>query len=112
MTTMGIVREGAGEARVAATPKTIARLIDLGFELIIEEGAGLEATFLDSAYEQAGAKVVDSRTAWSAEVVLKVNPPTPDEVKLLADGATLICLLFPAIRPDIRESLEIRESLH
>lgn len=108
MTTMGIVREGAGESRVAATPTTVSKLIALGYELVIEAGAGLNASFMDEAYAQAGARIVDTNTAWASNIVLKVNPPSPTEVSLIADNATLICLLSPAIRADIRESLQTR----
>lgn len=108
MVTMGIVRESAGEARVAGTPSTVAKLIALGYDVQIQSGAGLKASFMDASYAKAGASVVDAKKAWASDVVLKVNPPTPAEVELLSDNATLICLLSPAIRPDIRESLETR----
>ncbi|MCR2783205.1 MULTISPECIES: Re/Si-specific NAD(P)(+) transhydrogenase subunit alpha [unclassified Microbacterium] len=108
MTTMGIVAERAGETRVAATPATIAKLIALGYELIVEAGAGAASSYPDAAYRDAGARTVTRAEAWAADVVLKVNPPTPDEIALLADGATIIALLSPALRPDVRESLQTR----
>lgn len=108
MSSMGIVQESAGESRVAATPATAAKLIGLGYRLVVESGAGLASSFHDSAYVEAGAEIVDRATAWSADVVLKVNPPVPDEVAVIADNATIICLLSPAIREDIRQSLETR----
>ncbi|MCR2819519.1 Re/Si-specific NAD(P)(+) transhydrogenase subunit alpha [Microbacterium sp. zg.Y1090] len=108
MTPMGIVAEHAGEARVAATPATVAKLTALGYEVIVETGAGAASSFPDAAYREAGARIVDRRAAWAADVVLKVNPPTPEEVALLADGATLIGLLAPALRPDVRASLQTR----
>ncbi|MFF2631548.1 Re/Si-specific NAD(P)(+) transhydrogenase subunit alpha [Microbacterium sp. NPDC058021] len=108
MTPMGIVAEGAGETRVAATPATTAKLIALGYDVFVEAGAGAASSFPDAAYRDAGARIVSRAEAWAAEVVLKVNPPTPDEVALLADGATIIALLSPALRPDVRESLQTR----
>ena len=86
MTPMGIVAEGAGETRVAATPATTAKLIALGYDVCVEAGAGAASSFPDAAYRDAGARIVSRAEAWAAEVVLKVNPPTPDEVALLADG--------------------------
>ncbi|MCR2800323.1 Re/Si-specific NAD(P)(+) transhydrogenase subunit alpha [Microbacterium sp. zg-Y818] len=108
MTRMGIVTERDAETRVAATPGTVAKLIALGYELVVETGAGAASSFPDAAYREAGAQIVDRDEAWAAEIVLKVNPPTPDEVALLADGATLIGLLAAALRPDVRESLQTR----
>jgi NAD(P) transhydrogenase subunit alpha len=108
MTRIAVVAEGAGETRVAATPTTAAKLIDLGYDLAIESGAGAASSFPDDAYEAAGATIIDRASAWASPIVLKVNPPTPDDVALLADGATLIALLSPALRPDVRESLQTR----
>ena len=51
---------------------------------------------------------MDRATAWQADLLLKVNAPTPDEIALIADGATVIALLSPALRPDVRESLATR----
>ncbi|MBD7957537.1 Re/Si-specific NAD(P)(+) transhydrogenase subunit alpha [Microbacterium sp. Sa4CUA7] len=108
MTRMGIAAEAPGETRVAATPTTTVKLIALGYDVIVEAGAGVASSFPDAAYRDAGARIVSRAEAWAADVVLKVNPPTPDEVALLADGATIIALLSPALRPDVRESLQTR----
>ncbi|KAA9132326.1 Re/Si-specific NAD(P)(+) transhydrogenase subunit alpha [Microbacterium caowuchunii] len=108
MSRIGIVAESAGETRVAATPTTVRTLIDLGYEVAVERGAGASSSFPDDAFADAGASVVDRSDAWASEIVLKVNPPTPDEVALLADGATIIAMLSPALRADVRESLQTR----
>jgi NAD(P) transhydrogenase subunit alpha len=108
MTRMGIVAESAGETRVAATPATVRTLIGLGYDVVVEPGAGAASSFPDGAYAAAGAQIVDRASAWRSPIVLKVNPPTPEEVALLADGATLIATLSPALRPDVRESLQTR----
>lgn len=108
MVRMGIVAEAAGETRVAATPTTVVKLIGLGYEVVVEAGAGRASSFPDAAYADAGARIVDRRTAWGSGVVLKINPPSTDEVALLADGATLIASLSPALRADVRESLQTR----
>lgn len=87
----------AAETRVAATPDTIKKMIGLGLEPIVEAGAGLASSFLDEAYEAAGAKVVKSaRTALKdAGVVLKVRGPTSDELKAFPKGALLAAMLDP-----------------
>ena len=108
MMRIGIVAEQADETRVAATPATVEKLLGLGYEVVVERGAGAASAFPDTAFEAAGAAIVDRDEAWRADVVLKVDAPTPAEVALLADGATLIGLLSPALRPDVRESLATR----
>ena len=107
--TIGVVDEThPGEARVAATPATVTKLIALGYRLLVQSGAGSRASFPDDAYADAGAQVVDRDAAWSADVVLKVNAPSTEEIGLLADGATLISLLNPGLNPDLVEQLAAR----
>ena len=89
-------------------PKIVPSLTAKGFDVVVEAGAGAASSFPDAAYRETGAQIVGRDEAWAADVVLKVNPPTPAEVALLADGATIIALLSPALRPDVRESLQTR----
>ena len=88
---------GQGERRVAATPETVAKLVGMGFEVRIESQAGLAASFADDAYVKAGATVVpDAAALWSAaDLVVKVQPPTPEEADLLKPGAMLISFIWP-----------------
>ena len=88
MARIGIVTERQGETRVAATPATVEKLRGLGYEVVVEAGAGAASSFPDAAYDAAGASVVERADAWHADIVLKVDAPAPDEVDLLADGAT------------------------
>jgi NAD(P) transhydrogenase subunit alpha len=108
MSRIGIVAEAPGETRVAATPTTVPKLVALGYDVVVEAGAGAASSFPDTAYAQAGATVVDGATAWAAPVVLKVNAPTPAEIDRLADGATIVATLSPALRPDLVEALATR----
>ncbi|WP_435747623.1 Re/Si-specific NAD(P)(+) transhydrogenase subunit alpha [Microbacterium sp. PMB16] len=108
MAVIGIVREPAGEARVSATPATIASLRKLGHTVSVERGAGAAASYPDSEYETAGATLVDRAEAWGSEIVLAITAPDAAEIALLADGATLIALLSPALRPELVESLAQR----
>jgi len=108
MTRIGIVAEAPGENRVSATPNTVPKLIALGYDVVVEAGAGAGASFPDSAFAHAGATVVDGATAWAAPIVLKVVAPTPAEIDRLADGATIIATLSPALRPDLVEALATR----
>lgn len=108
MTRLGIVAELGQESRVAATPATVRQLLGLGYEVVVEKGAGERASFPDESYAEAGALVVGGDEAWSSEVVLRVNPPSEEEIGRLADGATLIGTLSPALRPELVEALASR----
>jgi NAD(P) transhydrogenase subunit alpha len=107
MPQVGILRElFPGERRVAGTPDTAQRLQKLGFTVVVERGAGALAGYADALYEAAGAKVVDTADAWaSSDIVLKVRPPTDDEVAKTHKGQTLISFLYPAQNKPLVEKL-------
>jgi H+-translocating NAD(P) transhydrogenase subunit alpha len=106
---IGIPRESLpGESRVAATPQTVGQLIKLGYEVVVESGAGAASSFSDAAFTEAGAGVGSAEQVWAADVVLKVNAPDGAEIAALRDGATLIGLIFPALRPELLEQLATR----
>ncbi|MEW5811919.1 MAG: Re/Si-specific NAD(P)(+) transhydrogenase subunit alpha [Actinomycetota bacterium] len=103
---IGIPKESSpGETRVAATPATVTQLIKLGYEVVVEPDAGAAASFADAAYVDAGAQI---SSPWNADVVLKVNAPTDTEIAALRDGATLISLISPALKPELLEKLSSR----
>jgi H+-translocating NAD(P) transhydrogenase subunit alpha len=91
---IGVPREtAAGERRVALVPEPVGKLVGGGFEVLVERGAGEAASFPDSAYEEAGARLVDD---WAeAEAVVKVQKPTEQEASRLRDGQVLIGFLQP-----------------
>lgn len=98
-----------GERRVAVTPDVAARMHKQGYEVWVERGAGLEAFFVDEAYERAGAKLIDDRKALFAEadLVLKVQPPAEDEVALMREGSIVVGFLQPHKYPDrVRRLIE------
>jgi NAD(P) transhydrogenase subunit alpha len=74
-------------------PDVVARLAGSGFEVLVEKGAGVAASFGDADFEQAGARLVDD--AFAAEAVVKVSKPTGEEVARLRDGQVLIAFLEP-----------------
>ncbi|HEY4280327.1 MAG TPA: Re/Si-specific NAD(P)(+) transhydrogenase subunit alpha [Conexibacter sp.] len=98
----------AGETRVAATPATVRQLAGLGYDVLVESGAGALSSFADDAYAAAGASVGAAEQAWQADVVLRVNGPTVDEIAKLNEGATIVALLSPAFRPELVEALAER----
>jgi NAD(P) transhydrogenase subunit alpha len=106
---IGIVAESnPAENRVSATPATVAKLIGLGYRVAVESGAGLRSEFADAAYAEAGAEIVDTATAWGADVVMKVAVPTSAEIAAMRPGSTLAGLLAPAQNPELVSALAER----
>ena len=105
MSTIGVVLEPQAESRVAATPETIKSIRSLGYQVLVEKGAGLRAAFPDSAYVAAGARVATTAAAWKADIVLKVNAPIPAEIKRLKKGAIVVGLMSPALSPNLLKAL-------
>jgi len=84
------------EHRVAAVPETVKKMVQAGFTVEVQRGAGVAAGFTDAAYEAAGATIVASAaTMKTADVVLKVSEPLVTEVDALRGGAILLSLLDP-----------------
>jgi proton-translocating NAD(P)+ transhydrogenase subunit alpha len=103
---IGVPRESrAHETRVAATPKTVAQLVGLGYEVVVENGAGARASFDDGAYAAAGARVVIAEEAWGSDIVHKVNAPSDPEIARLRPGTVLVSLMAPALDPVLVEKL-------
>ncbi|MFF4034212.1 Re/Si-specific NAD(P)(+) transhydrogenase subunit alpha [Streptomyces sviceus] len=100
---VGVVAESvSGETRVAATPATTRLLLGLGYEVVVESGAGEASGFDDQAYADVGAGIAE---AWEADVVLKVNAPTAAEIRRLRRGAVVVALLAPAQNPELLQAL-------
>ncbi|MEM6489267.1 MAG: NAD(P) transhydrogenase subunit alpha, partial [Pseudomonadota bacterium] len=95
---IAIVKETrAHESRVAAVPETVKKFIGLGNEVAVETGAGMESDVTDEAYQKAGASIApDFGAAVSgADVVLKIQRPTEEELGQLAKGQVLCCSMAP-----------------
>ncbi|SDS88817.1 Re/Si-specific NAD(P)(+) transhydrogenase subunit alpha [Actinoplanes derwentensis] len=96
---IGVPRDpDPGERRVAATPTTVTQLVKLGYQVVVEPGAGAAASFSDESYADAGATVGD---ALAADIVFVINPPPVAQRDKLADGATLIGMLNPRLDPEL-----------
>lgn len=100
---IGVPRE-AGRL-VAATPTTVGRLTGLGYEVLVEAGAGEAASFPDAAYLAAGAAIGSAADAWGADVVTAVEWRPRAPAGLLRPGATLVAQLAPATRADLLHDL-------
>ncbi|WP_277347316.1 hypothetical protein [Streptomyces sp. CB01881] len=97
---LGLLREGLpGEARVALVPRSVHEVADLGLTVVAEAGAGAAAGFPDAAYRAAGARVVRTREAASADLVVSVRRPTVDTLGPLRHGRILVGLLRPMDAP-------------
>lgn len=91
------LESAAGEHRVALTPDSAGRLVKGGHDVRIQAGAGTRAGFPDSAYESAGATVVDAASLYAdVALVCRVQPPTPADVARLPVGSALLALLSPS----------------
>ena len=97
----------AGERRVATTPDVAGQLQKLGFEVLVEAGAGAESSFSDDAYRAAGCEVIGGAAdLWSqADIILKVRGPEDEEAARLEAGKTLISFVWPAQNPDLLQKL-------
>jgi NAD(P) transhydrogenase subunit alpha len=110
---IGVPRETlAGERRVALVPESCKKLIQTGYAIVVESGAGDEAGFPDSAYREVGVTVEsDPPTILSsADLVLKVNPPVRgdpgrDEVQWMRPGTIYLGALMPLRNLEVVEAL-------
>mgnify|MGYP000583758882 FL=1 len=111
---IGIPKEvHAGEKRVATTPDVAKQLIKLGFEIVIEAGAGSAAHYSDASYVEAGVTVVkNAQEIWTeSDIILKVRGPelnpelNTEEVDLLKENQIYISFLWPAQNPDLLKKL-------
>jgi NAD(P) transhydrogenase subunit alpha len=94
-----------GERLVAATPQTVGRIAKLGYDVVVQAGAGAPAGYPDADYAGAGARVVTAEQAWGADVVVTVGAPGEDDVVRLRRGAVLVGMLAPARSPELVERL-------
>jgi len=97
----------ANETRVAATPDTVKKFVQLGADVSVEAGAGLTASISDAAYADAGATIVADASSLlgAADLVLKVQRPMHagdefDEIGAMKKGAVLACVMSPFNDPD------------
>ncbi len=98
---VGVPRETMpGERRVALVPEAIGRVTKAGLEVLVETGAGLGASLTDQQYVDSGAQIGSSTDVYQrADVLLKVQRPTGEEIARLRQGQTVIGLLQPLIDP-------------
>ncbi|WP_322076718.1 Re/Si-specific NAD(P)(+) transhydrogenase subunit alpha [Burkholderia cepacia] len=110
---IGVPLETANEERrVATVPDVVEKLIKLGFAVAVQSGAGTGANFSDDDYRTAGAEVVATAAdLWGrSDIVLKVRPPSSEEVALLREGSTLVGFVWPAQNPELMQQLAAKRA--
>jgi NAD(P) transhydrogenase subunit alpha len=97
----------AGERRTSATPETVKKMIRLGAEVAIESGAGAAVGFDDSIYVELGAEIVADRAALlgSADMVLRLRKPEPDDIVMMKSGCIHVSYLDPFNERDLIKTL-------
>lgn len=94
---LGVVKEADGETRVAIVPGSMKKLNKMGFEVLVESGAGQTSHHHDSEYTDAGATVTDRATALSADIVISIGMPELDGMK---EGQMVACVSDPFRNPE------------
>ena len=108
---VGVPRETVpGERRVALVPEAVGKLTKGGTEVVVESGAGVGSGHDDEAYRTAGATIADRAAAFGADLVVKVQKPSTEEVGLLREGAALIATLQPLTNADLVRALAGRRT--
>lgn len=103
---IGIPKESKdSQTLVASTPDTVAKLIKLGYEVCVESGAGLKASFLDQQYLDVGAHIVSREMIYKADIVISVDSLPSEEVQQLKPGTLFIARMAPAQHPELIEQL-------
>ncbi len=108
---IAVLRETlTGEARVALIPDSVKRLVKKGIGVAVQAGAGERSGYGDPDYEKVGAEIVPTPEALcgGADVVIKVQPPTAEEIAMCREGTALIGILQPYLRHDTVRQLADR----
>ncbi len=104
--TIGVMKETyPGECRVSQTPDTVKKLVNAGFDVVVQSGAGDCASFSDAAYVEVGAVVFSDQSFFDqVDIISKIRPPSEDEVPKLA-GKTLVSMISPSLNGDLYKEL-------
>lgn len=94
--TIGIIKENESENRVAMLPESVATLVKMNVSMLVETGAGIRAFASDKEYEESGATIKTKEQVIAAsDLIIKIQPPTPDELALFKEGQVLMSVLNP-----------------
>jgi len=102
---IGVVKETKEyENRVALSPEVVKLIRKKGFDVVVESGAGEKSYFSNQDYEAAGASIGTSKDALGADLVLKVNLATPQEIALMKEGSAYISYMYAYQHPEVLEA--------
>jgi NAD(P) transhydrogenase subunit alpha len=103
---LGILKETKDERRVAMLPESVASLVKMNVSVIVEQDAGSSAFASNADYEAAGAKIdTKENVIHHSEVLVKINPPTDEERKLMSEGKVFLAVLNPYFNADLVKDL-------
>ncbi len=104
--TIGILKEITGENRVAMLPESVATLVKMNVAMLVETGAGLTAFASDKEYTEAGATIdTKEKVIAGADLLIKIQPPTADELAIMKDGQVIMAVLNPYFNFDLVKQL-------
>jgi len=104
--TIGILKETAGENRVALLPESVATLVKMNVTMLVEAGAGLSSFASDDEYVQAGAGIATKeKVIAGADLLIKIQPPTTAEVDQLKNGQVIMAVFNPYFNADLVKQL-------
>jgi NAD(P) transhydrogenase subunit alpha len=93
---LGLLKETGNEKRVALLPESVSALVKLAVDVVVEPDAGKSAFVSDEDYLAAGAKIIEKSVIFNkSDVIIKINPPTPDEMNLFRENQVLLSVLNP-----------------
>lgn len=107
---IGVLKETKPfETRVALTPDLVKQITKKGFEVIIENDAGLSSSFSDNTYILSGASIASRKDICQCDVVLKVNAMTEEEVGICKVGITSISFLYAYTIPEVVKAMNVKK---
>ena len=104
--TIGLLKEPAGEQRVALLPESVKTLIDSKVTILVEKDAGVTAFNSDTDYSSIGATPSARTNVLAADMIIGINPPTESEIEKLKVGQTLLCVFQPLSNKPLVEKLQ------
>lgn len=112
MVIVGVPKETAElEKRVALVPETVAKLVEKGLDVHIEKDAGLASNYLDEAYREAGATIVEDRSQLfsNSDILIAIQTPAENDLNKLKEGAILVCFLWALQNKDTVSFLKSKQ---
>lgn len=107
---VGVLKETLpGECRVALVPEVAAKFKAAGAQLLMQRGAGISAQFPDDQYKDMELADSAQSVLSRADILLKVQPPTLDEVAQMKTGSTLVCFVYGHLRLDVVKALRDKQ---